>query len=59
MLFQLGGNKFVPFVFKYPSMSSNLQAEIDCVHPHGGGFEAVLKVTILRDNPSAIEELRK
>lgn len=59
MLVRLGGNKSIPLVFKYPSMSSNLQAEIDNVRSHGGRFEAVLKVTVPRDDPSVIEELRK
>lgn len=40
-------------------MPRNLQAEIDNVHSHGRRFEAVLKVTVPRDDPSAIEELRK
>lgn len=59
MLVQLGGDKPIPLVLKSPSMSSNLQAEIDDVRSHGSSFEAVLKVTVPRDDPSAIEELRK
>ncbi|OJJ79468.1 uncharacterized protein ASPGLDRAFT_29736 [Aspergillus glaucus CBS 516.65] len=59
MLVRLGGNKSILLVFKSLSMSSNLQAEIDDVRSHGGRFEAALKATVPRDDPSAIEELRK